>query len=365
MEVLPPIPVPPGKRWTEFKTRFLPLIVFAILVLMAANLWRHNVVTPTMLGQVESVSAAVVSPESGIITSLLVKRYQSVKAGDPVAEITSNDPRSVDLRLAFLRTKLSLITTEVGTSMDQDRMGFNFENMRLAYERLMIEKAVTQAELKVAEQVLERLSKGRADRVVSIIDYETGLRVRDGLKARLEESEKLLAKEKEKLDGASHFADSLNAPRPTNSPSMRLLDELAAEREQLLKASDGKIILRAPITGQVNVILRQAGQQVLAGDSLFTITANESRQIIGYMHPPVPFDPQPGMKVQVRRRSNAREQGMTQIAAVGPQMEPVLQPLLRPGVTFEIGVPISINIPEGLRLMPGELVELTLSTGKN
>ena len=364
MDALPLIPVPPGKRWTEFKTRVLPLIVFATLVFIAARLWKHNVVTPTMLGQAESVSAGVISPEGGIITSLLVKRYQTVKAGDPIAEITSNDPRSVDLRLSFLRTRLSLMSTEVGTSMDQDRMGFNFENMRLAYERLMIEKAVTQAELKVAEQVLERLSKGRNDRVVSIIDYETGLRVRDGLKARLGESEKLLAKEKEKLDGASHFADSLNAARPTNSPSMRLLDELAAEREQLLKVNDGKIILRAPISGQVNTILRQAGQQVLAGDSLATITANAPAQIIGYMHPPVPFDPQPGMKVRVRRRSNLREEGMTEIASVGPQMEPVLQALLRPGVTFEIGVPISIAMPVGLKLMPGELVEVTINEGK-
>ncbi len=361
MDVLPPIPVPPGKRWTEFKTRFLPLVVFAVLVLMAASLWKNNVVSPTMLGQVESVSAAVITPESGIITSLLVKRYQSVKAGDPVAELTSNDPRSADLRLSLLRTKLSLMTAEVGTSMDQDRMGFNFENMRLAYERLLIEKAVTGAELKIAEQVLERLAKGRAERVVSIIDYESGLRVRDGLKARLEESEKLLAREKEKIDGASHFADSLAAPRSTNSPTLKLLDELAVEREQLLK-TEGKIVLRAPMSGQVNSILRQTGQQVVAGDSLLIITANESKQIIGYLHPPVAFDPQLGMKVKVRRRSNTREEGMAQIASIGPQMEPLIQSLLRPGVTHEIGLPISIDIPKGLKLMPGELVELTVNS---
>ena len=91
MADLKPIPRPAKQYWRDFRFHVVPLLVFAATCVAVVLMWAYNVSPPTLVGQVESRVAAVTSQDSGVITNLFVTRFQSVKMGEPLAEIISMD----------------------------------------------------------------------------------------------------------------------------------------------------------------------------------------------------------------------------------------------------------------------------------
>jgi hypothetical protein len=47
VDPLPPIPVPPSRRWRELKVRLLPLLMFMGAVVTVAVLWNRVTLAPT------------------------------------------------------------------------------------------------------------------------------------------------------------------------------------------------------------------------------------------------------------------------------------------------------------------------------
>lgn len=359
MDPLPIIPTPPSQKWREFRIRYLPLLVFVLFFIWAGTLWKTNITAPTTTGQTESIIANVTAPENGVLTNLLVTRFQTVTIGDPIAELIVTDYRSEDLRLNQLRTKLDMAQAELGTMMGQDRLAFDYESLRLAFNRDLVDIEATRAELKILDKTLLSLEKGVQEQVIPRLVYEESLRSRDGLRARLDQSQKHSDILKLKLDEARHYGNSFS-PSSTNSRSAQLLAEIETDREKLTHLTRQLIVIRAPVSGRVNLIARYSGQNVVTGETIIAIVSEETPRIIAFLHTPLPFEPRDGMEVTVRRRSSKREQALAEISAVGPQMEPVTQALLRPGTTFEIALPIAVSIPEGMKLIPGELVDLII-----
>ncbi len=359
MDPLPIIPTPSSQKWREFRIRYLPLVVFGIFFIWAGTLWKTNITAPTTTGQTESIIANVTAPESGFLTNLLVTRFQPVNIGDPIAELIVTDYRTEDLRLSQIRTKLNIAQAELDTIMDQDRLAFNYESLRLGFNRELVDIEATKAELKILEKSVLSLEKGVQEQVIPRLTYEDALRSRDGLRARLEEAQKHSDVLKSKLEEARHFGVSFSASS-TNSRTAKLLAEIEADRANLVQHTRDRIVIRAPVSGRVNFISRYPGQNVIAGETILAIVSEETPRIIGFLHTPMPFEPRDGMEVTVRRRSVKREEALAEISAVGPQMEPVTQALLRPGTTFEVALPFAVSVPKGLKLIPGELVDLII-----
>ncbi len=363
MDTLPLIITPPAQKWREFRIRYLPVVVFFVFFIWAGTLWKNNIASPTTTGQTESIIANVITPESGFLTNLFVARYQSVKMGEPIAEIIVTDFRAIDLKMTQLRTKITLAQAELGTILDQDRLAFDFESLRLDLNRELVNIEATRAELTIMDKSVKALEKGVKDLVVPQLMLENSLRSRDGLSARLQASQTHTAILEAKLKDSRFFTESF-ASKTKNARATKLIQEIESEREQLNLNVQGKIIVRSPVNGRVNTISSYPGQNIIAGESIADIVSEETPRIIGFLHAPLPFEPQDGMEVTVRRRSKMREQGLAKISAVGPQMEPVTQALLRPGVNFEIALPIAVNIPKGMKLFPGELVDLIIEQNR-
>ena len=85
-------------------------------------------------------------------------------------------------------------------------------------------------------------------------------------------------------------------------------------------------------------------------------------RIVGYLRQPVSETPSVGARVEVRTRGLHRQVGQATITEVGTEIEPVAPALLGPVklANLELGLPISVSIPPELKIMPGELVDLTL-----
>jgi hypothetical protein len=88
-------------------------------------------------------------------------------------------------------------------------------------------------------------------------------------------------------------------------------------------------------------------------------------RIIGYLHTPHAEKPTVGTRVEVRTRGFRREVGRALITEVGSEIEPVAPALLGPVklANMELGLPISVSIPGEIKIMPGELVDLTILPG--
>ena len=83
------------------------------------------------------------------------------------------------------------------------------------------------------------------------------------------------------------------------------------------------------------------------------------------MRPPMSDPPKVGARVEVRTRGSRREIGVASVIEVGAQVEQIAPALLGPVklANLELGLPISISVPAELKIMPGELVDLTILPG--
>jgi hypothetical protein len=126
----------------------------------------------------------------------------------------------------------------------------------------------------------------------------------------------------------------------------------------------------------VSAIYRRAGENIVAGEPILMITASQPERIVGYLLPPMAIEPKVGMTVTVRARSFRREAASAKITQVGSFMDlvpPVLVGPVNTRVTglnnrgldtnsrlLDVGLPVAVSLPTGLRLRPGELVDLAL-----
>jgi hypothetical protein len=90
------------------------------------------------------------------------------------------------------------------------------------------------------------------------------------------------------------------------------------------------------------------------------ISAVQTEQIVAYVRQPLVFHPKIGMGVHVRSRTPHRETGPATVVQVGAQMEPYNTAMLPIPATrpIEWGLPVLISLPQGLKLVPGELVDI-------
>ena len=356
------IKVPVSRRLREFRMRFMPLLIFAGAAVAAGFLWNQAVLGPTMVGEVESIQTLVKSPDSGMITNLLVRPYELVKKGQPLAELISSDLRTISPQLQDLRSRFAAAQLEVNAILDYDRMGYHFESMAMDTLRFRAQLGVVEAQLPIAEAAFDRAEIGWKEQVVPYNDYEAAKRSRDSLRAQVVELRKLVA------DAESHLAAAgKNVAGYTNQQAGVLLKDalnnLKNTRTELDRSRVEPFVFRAPIDGVVGMIYHRDGENVQPGDNIMSIHALEGTRIIAYLRQGLNETPKRGSQITVRCRSHGRPEAVAKIEDVGFHYEPITNhSLMRPGVPFELGMPIAIGIPAKLQpiLKPGELVELAI-----
>lgn len=356
------IKMPVTQMWREFRMRYLPIGVFLAAGVMAFVLWQQTIVGPTLVGEVEAVQVAVTTPDAGYVTKLNVRPMQMVKAGDVIAEIFSTDVRAMSGQVQDLRSRIAMSQLEIGSIVDRERIAFDFQALSMNTLRFRSDLAAARAELPTLESALKRAEQGWNERVLPYNDYELALRTRDSVKARIAELEKLVAEAEQRLQQAGSAAGSF-----TNFASAHSLpdaiDRLSADRKAVDDVRRAPLVLRAPIDGTVGEIRRRTGENVAANDIIVTLHKLTGDRIITYLRQGMVETPRAGAPVTVRCRTRAREEGKAQVEDVGYRFEVITnQSLLRPGITFDRGMPVGITMPESLRpvLRPGELVDLAI-----
>jgi multidrug resistance efflux pump len=353
------IKMPPSLVWREIRMRVLPGVAFLCALVAAFYFWNQAVIGPTMVGEVEAVQTPVRTTENGNVTNLLVRPFQLVKAGEPLCEIDLSDIRVYNSQLQELRGRISLSQLEFEATTDRERLAFDYWNLSMNTLRFRADLAAAKAQLPSVEDLVLRNEKGMKEQVISVDIYQSSLRQRDALRAQIAELERLVTEAEGQLKVAAATAGVFtNYSIGQDLPEAMKVLELERKKLEIRREPT---ILRAPIDGMVGQIVRQSGEVVRDGDTVLTVHALVGRRILTYVRQGAEA-PLKGSKVTVRCRSRKREEAVSNVEEIGFRYEPITNhALIRPGVPFEMGMPVAVQMPPTLAtvLRPGEVVDLT------
>ncbi|MCX6953650.1 MAG: HlyD family efflux transporter periplasmic adaptor subunit [Verrucomicrobia bacterium] len=360
MNDLPPIPIPSRLRWTAFCTEKLPFVVFALGVAAVAVLWNHSV-TPSLVAEAETVSAEVRSAQGGTLTTLDVALFQPVTAGQVIGHVQVADPKLLAASLAVIRAEIALMRANLEPVLPAQRVALDAGRLQLDWMHERVTLASLRVQLQQAEAELVRLRPLFEKNIVSVEIYETARLQRENLSAQLTEQTKLV----ETLGPAAREFSQRSAestPRPA-AETLAAATHVQEEKLRLTETQLGTVALTAPLDGVVSAVHRRAGESLKAGEPIVTVAATQSARLVGFVRQPLAFEPKPGMTVDIRRRTAARQTAPAKITAVGGVLEPVsptILALLNRANTPELGLRIHIAAPAALNLRPGEQVDVTI-----
>jgi multidrug resistance efflux pump len=359
-----PIPIPMRKRWHLLRVRWLPPLVLIAGFGAVAFLWREHVASLTIVGQAEPVVSDVSCYKPGVLAELNVARFQRVKAGDTVGKVLITEPRILASSLAVIQAEIEALRVNLKPVVAQQHNAMDYDQLRLDWMKQRAQLASARVDLDLAEAENRRMEALFKDKIVAERVYEQAKAARDRLQKEVEELGKLVA---EGERGFEHL-QLTNAADISKVSSDPLAAAIAVQESKLrlTEAELSPLLVKAPIDGIVNTIFRRAGEAVTAGQPIVAIATLSPVRIVGYLRVPLAAQPTVGMAVQVRTRGLRPEQGNATVTEVGTQLETVPPTLLGPVNFASIvqGLPVDISLPANLKILPGELVDITLPPAK-
>ncbi len=350
---LPPIPTPASQRWREFRIQFLPFLVFAGILVGIVYLWRGYVQPIGVIGFADTNVVNVTTLQDGVISEMLVERFQYVKAGQPIAVVMNTDPELVKAQIESAQSDIRMM--QARTKVDIDRTAQAFQEFKQDYFKQKIAQATDQVNWINASNQFLRAESLYKQGSGPLADVDSTRAERDAYAAAIEERGKqieelgksLAVLEKERQ---SESTDAIN-------PFLDGVEKKAKELDLMLKPST----LKAPISGMVSLVQHVAGERVLRGMPVISISDPEARRIIGYVRQPVMDVPTTNDFVRITRSSQPRQSGRGQVLHIGAALEPINPALLSADSTRqEVGLPIVVSVPQGIQLLPGEYVSLNI-----
>src|SRR5712692_5575307 len=249
--------------------------MFACVVAGAAFIWRYLIMPTNLVGQVESITASLTTTAPGLLSELRVDRFSEVTNGQPIAVVLPFDPEL---------TKASLAAIEASLQANKARIDFNGIQSIDAATRLRLELLAQQALLSIAqvnlneaEIVLDRSSKMFKDKIIPEAQYDIARAKRDSLKSEVTDWTKLVTQWEADMQRLAPIQGNVL----TNWDAV-IEEEIVKQQEQLRQLQK-PLLLKAPISGKVNAILHRAGERVMPGLPILTITPPSAERIVAYL----------------------------------------------------------------------------------
>ncbi|MBN2508259.1 MAG: hypothetical protein JXQ71_16390 [Verrucomicrobia bacterium] len=366
MDPLPPIPTPLPQRWREFRIQVLPIIVFLMTVGTIVYLWRTYLHTSDVVGAVQTNTVNITSTTEGRLTDLIVDEFDPVAKGQPIGQIVIIDPELTAASLAAIAAELKMeqARMELDKFRNQDsliRMRLNLVAEQVAFELAQIRLKQAGGELQRAILLREQgfIGDGMTlNRDASRFDFglEVVRRDYDLLQSEIVTRSNTIAQLRKDID---QMAASPMVKLPPSDPT---IEEVIRAKQEELRLLNQPIVLKAPIDGIVAAVFRRSGEKVVRGEIIATISASKSSRIVGYLRQPINQIPTTNDTVTVITRAHRRQIGQGQILKVGVQLEQINPLLLSADATrMELGLPFFVSLPERMRLVPGEFVDLRIN----
>ncbi len=183
---------------------------------------------------------------------------------------------------------------------------------------------------------------------------------------RLEENKVLLAALRDEYVAASARKRAFEQSLPTEGREVAVLapwkaalavqvkriEEIRREREQL--------VLRSPVSGQVGRVLSRAGDSVVAGEPVLTVSLGFATEVIGYLPAHSPRMATESMRAVLARQSDSPVSAESAVLRVSSSIEVIPERLWRRPDVPEYGRAFVVAAAQALELIPGEDVSIRL-----
>lgn len=347
---LPPIPTPASQRWREFRIQVLPFVVFLSILTCIVYLWKSYVQPVGVIGYADTNLVNVTSLQDGMISELFVERFQSVTNGQIIAVVVNTDPELIIAQVESVKADIKMLAAR--NAVDQQRTDQAYREFRQELLKLFVDQATDQINAILASNEVQRVEAQFKAGILSLAALESERAKRDAYAAALEERGKQMTDLQKSLDDLA--AKEKNGEP---DPFAEGIDKKTMELQLMLKPSH----LKSPINGMVSMVHHVKGERILRGMPIVSINDPETRRIIGYVRQPVTRVPSTNDFVTISTRTQPRQTARSQIIHVGAQLEPINPALLAAdSKRMEVGLPIVVAVPVGIRLVPGEYINLVI-----
>jgi multidrug resistance efflux pump len=285
---------------------------------------------------------------------------QHVSAGEPLVQILTTDPKVLEANIAVSKARIEMARINVDPTLRRENNLISYVRLRLDWLERRAQLAETRVKLAFYESALDRVQRFYNDftnRFTSPLELDIAKRDVELTQATMGEQTRIVSDIEESMKAVEPDEGRLDSEV---SASVRAAIAVEEAQLRLIEAQLAPVTLYADREGVVSIVHRHAGESVLAGEPILTISSISSDRIVGYVRQPMRFEVARDMEIEVRPRSFSRKPGRGRILSVGTQMEPILPELLPLNAkqSMERGLPIVVEVPAGMKLIPGEFVDL-------
>ncbi len=357
MSMLQPIQTPFRQKLREFRTRFVPVITFFVVLVIVVSLWGSKTQQSSFVGKVVADTAYVSAPFIGQVQGFSLQEFDVVEVGDVIATVAVADSAMLQAKLDVFRTQIELMkaTQEPISDVQRNRIDLislqlDVINETIEFESLNIRRIQL---LRTTERMTELFDKN----LISAQELEDAT-LELSLVTSAYEAKKSLITDMER-EMARLITYENGTASSASDPVTLGISALEAEMEEAYQEFK-PTVLTAPISGTVAKLFVQNGAYLNGGDPLVLIASPTPTHIIGYIRQPISIKPHIGMTVQIRTRTYPKQIAEAVIDRTGAQITIYDANLQRGSGFIESGIPVRISL-DGLGhldLIPGEILDI-------
>jgi multidrug resistance efflux pump len=185
----------------------------------------------------------------------------------------------------------------------------------------------------------------------------------DEVAKRVEANQTLLDQASAELDLAEDRRKEYYASYPELISSTEQVEDLMFKSINVIQKKIDKLwvsreplVLKAPFDGIVSQLPGKVGEAVTAGTSILTLEEAKPSLVLAYVGGGPSNIVEEDMKVEMITNSDPPQIGATTVVTLGPAIEMVPDRLWHNPNVPQWGRPFLVRIPEGMKLISGELV---------
>jgi len=369
----------------------LPALVWLVAVAGVAFMFRHRAERFEVVGVAQGQVSQLTAPCDGVLKTLAVKLFDKVAKGQTVAvfddELLKAQIATASAEIERLRAQL-LVTQdrfgaekadrEAGRTVQVRRFAVDVENARLEVLKIKVQIASDSVmledramEVKIAKDLLEKAAIAPYELQKAEVSY-------NALAKKIQETQLALTQAEQQLQESQRRSDEFAATVPYQTSvetaldvirkqitaQEKLIDELLVQEKALTVTApiDGVIIQiqsnanQAPLRRPAEGFLRGPSEFVRAGDPILIIAQAEPSEIIAYVAEKQANQLHQGAKVELIKTDEPPQIARSEISYVGPVVEQVPSRLWQNPNIPQWGRPFLVKVPDGMKLVPGELV---------
>ncbi len=375
----PEISAPMHRRFRLWRQRFLPVLVWAAAIGITLVLVRQERGLIMAVGTVESRNVIVAPLVDGTVHGLSVDLLDGVESGQVVAlmddTLVTAELRTSEAELSRLsmllerensRLELEVSSLALDGLDDMRRFMLNEETARLDLLDRRVQQESAEVELQRLSVMLKRQEALVKEQVVEQATYDELLLRHEALRTEIEGNKAAIAMEQTRVDEAAERHAELKKQPVFNidiaNYLMPLKESIAVQETIIEEIKERRMMLalRAPLAGQIAMIVRRTGEMAIAGEPVVMIAGAASTRVIAYVGESAARDLKPGSEVTIRSRRSPKHVAMAKVVKVGTQIEEMPLRLCRSPLMAEWGFPMLIgDVPAGT-FLPGELLDLQI-----